>query len=171
MTDDFQAAPTDIPTIPDGPPSVDWQTVATDETNPAAGRKRRGRPPRDPNAPPTTRKPRASSRGKSIKDQIVGTLFMFNLAFMFMPDPFRGDALDELEIEALADALDKTAQTNPTIHRALTTVMVDGGAIGELAIVGALIAGRRLARHGMIPGEMDERLGTFLAVKSGNAAA
>lgn len=163
--DEFKAAPENV--IPAGPEGVDWQTVG--ETHPAEPKRRRGRPPRDPNSPPTVRKPRATTRGRSLKDEIGGTLFLLNMAFAFMPDPWRGDALDDLEIMALAEALDDAAKANPVMHKYLSTVLVSGGSMANLVIVAGLIAGRRLARHGMMPAEMDERLGTFLAQKSGVA--
>lgn len=114
-------------------------------TKPTA--KRRGRPP-------------GSGRGRkrSLESEIGGYLSLLNMAFAFAPDPFRGDMLDQMEIEALAKALNEYAQQNATVYKYLSTVLVQGGALGNLAIVAIVILGRRLARHGIIPGEMDERL-------------
>jgi hypothetical protein len=84
-----------------------------------------------------------------------------------MPDPYRGDALDIVELAELADALDAAAKTNPVMHKALSMVLMSGGSAIDLVMVVAVITGRRLARHNVIPSEFDDRLGTFLAEKRG----
>lgn len=154
---------------PPGPESVDWRDLETGETHPVEEpKKRRGRPPKDPNAPPRPRATRTTTRrGRSLADEIGGTLYLMNLAFAFMPDPWRGDMLDDVEIKALAESLDEAARSNPTMHRYLSAVLVSGGSMANLVMVAALIGGRRLARHGVIDAELDDRLATFLASKMG----
>lgn len=151
-------------------PDTQWVDAAPEaETHPKSDEakpKRRGRPPKDPNAPKRTYTRRTST--KSIKDQIGGTLFLINLAFAFMPEPWRDDAMDEYEITALADALDEAARANPRIHKMLSAVLVNGGSAANLTMVAGIIVGRRLARHGIIDASFDDRLAIFLAAKSGN---
>lgn len=119
---------------------------------------RRGRPP----GSGTGRKPRK----RNLTDEIGGYLTMLNLAFAFMPDPLRGDALDAMEISALAKALNDYAQQNATVYKYLSTVLVQGGSLANLAMVAGLIAARRLARHQVLPGDMDDRLAAMLAAMS-----
>lgn len=161
--DEYTSAPAATQDIPSGPDSQ-WQDMTAEE-NPA--KRRRGRPPKDPNAPKRTYTKRTTSSRRSLKDQIGGTLVMLNLAFAFMPAPWRDDALNMSEITALADALDNAAKANPTLHKYMSTVLVEGGSMADLVLVGALIAGRRLARHGVIAAEFDERLGTFIDARTG----
>lgn len=163
---EFTTGPTTTEDIPPGPDSK-WQDMtAAPEENPA--KRRRGRPPKDPNAPKRTYTRRTASRtSRSLLDQIGGTLTMLNLAFAFMPEPWRGDMLDPSEITALAQALDNAAKANPTMHKYMSAVLVEGGSMADLVLVAGLIAGRRLARHGIIDGEFDARLGTFLEMRTG----
>lgn len=118
--------------------------------------KRRGRPPRDPNAP---RRPRSS---RSLKPQIAATLTMLNVLPATFP-PTRNDALDTIEIDALATALDEQAKTSPQLRKMLEGFLsVTSG--GQLIGVVAIIAARRAARHGLAPVEMDRQLGNMLAM-------
>lgn len=159
--DEFSAAPITDETV--------WVDLPTEETHPKEPAKRgpgRPRKERDPNAPKRTYTRRAST--KSLKDQIGGTLFLMNLAFAFMPEPWSGDALDDSEIYALAEALDEAARANPRMHKMLSSVLVNGGSAANLIMVAGIIAGRRLARHGIIDATFDDRLATFLFAKTGN---
>jgi hypothetical protein len=133
---------------------------------PEVAPKRRGRPPKDPNAPRVERKPR-TSRTRSLEAQIGGTLALFNLVFAFAPEPWQSDAMDEQEIVALAKSLDAAAKQNATMHKYLSSVLVEGGAMVDLVLVAGVIAGRRFARHGVIDAAFDDRLAVFLALKLG----
>jgi hypothetical protein len=95
---------------------------------------------------------------------------MFNLAFAFAPQEFSGDALDALEITALAKALDDAAKENETLYRYLDTILGgSGSAMLNLGIVGVCVVGRRMARHDIIVGrEWDDRLGAFIAMSAGD---
>lgn len=118
--------------------------------------KRRGRPPGSRNSTTSTR-----SRSKSLKNEIGGTLTMFNLALLALP-PTRSDALDTKEIELLASALDEQAKANPTFRKYLTIALsVTSG--GQLISVVGIIAARRMARHEFVlPKEADAMLGQMI---------
>ena len=127
-----------------------------EKITPDAPPKRRGRPPKDPNAPVTPRKPRAS---KSLETQIGATLVMFNLPVMAFAS---NDALDAAEIEALSKAIDAQCKQSPAFRKYVTMALeiTSGGQlVGVLGIIGA----RRLSRHGiLLPKEADAMLGTML---------
>lgn len=117
--------------------------------------KRRGRPPGSKNATTSTR-----SR-KSFKDEIGGTLVMFNLALMAVPFT-RTDALDPKEIELLTDAIDNQAKISPTFRKYLS-IALSATSGGQLVSVVAIIGARRLARHEIIlPKEADDMLGGMI---------
>jgi hypothetical protein len=124
-------------------------TGSGDESQPV--KRRRGRPPGSGTG-------KRGPRKRSLESEIGGYLSLLNMAFAFMPEPLQGDALDQAEIEALAKALNDYAQQNATVYKYLSSVLVQGGALGNLVMVAILITGRRLARHGVIPSEMDGRL-------------
>lgn len=130
------------------------------EAIPDSAPKRRGRPPRDPNAPPVTRKRRSKA---SLETQIGAMLMTFNFAFMVIP-PIRQDALDEAEISALAKAIDQQAKSSPRFRKYLEA-MLGATSGGQLVSVCAIIGARRLARHEIgLPKEADEALGSMLSV-------
>jgi len=145
-------------------PVAETQPTTTEQT-PKRGR---GRPKGSPNRPrPTT---------AALRTQIIGALTFYNLAFAFMPAPYSADALDEPEIEALADALEAQAKSSPRFRKMLEAmVQVTGGAnlAGILLIIGA----RRAARHGMfgLGSKEDMTLGALigqtnmLSTATGNA--
>lgn len=140
------------------PANNGFKAIPVSELPPDTAPKRRGRPPRDPDAAPIARKPR---RARSLEAQIASTLMGFNLLFWAMP-PLRGDALDDPEINALAKALDAQAQSSPRFHRALKTAL-DASSGGQLVGVVGIIAARRMARHNFVlPPEADAQLGRML---------
>ena len=145
----------------DKPPAfaaVPLASLPPEAAQDTAPKRRRGRQPRDPNAPAVTRRPRAR---KTLEPQIGAMLMTFNFAFMVIP-PIRNDALDEAEIVALAKAIDQQAQSSPTFHKYLKT-MLDATSGGQLVSVVAIIAARRLARHEIgLPMEADAALGGML---------
>lgn len=152
--------------------SMSFDTIAEGPANaepiPEAPPKRgRGRPPKDPSAPPKPR--RATRRTRSMETQIGGTLALINMAFLFVPEPWRNDALSDTEITALAKSLDAAASQNPRMKRYLSAVMVEGGAMADLVIVVGIIAGSRLSRHGLIDPAFDATLQSFLDRKMGDA--
>lgn len=129
-------------------------------------------PPDVRETPPATRRGPGRPRGstnrrstKSLRPQIASTLMAMNLVVYLTP--FNKDALDEVEIEALATALDEQAKQSPAFRRYLQGALgvASGGQLfGVLAIIGA----RRAARHGFmgIPAEADGQMRTLLQVRN-----
>ena len=117
--------------------------------------KRRGRPPKDPNAPVRPRQSRTANREK----QVGGLLVMVNMpVMMFAPR----DALDEKEIELLAKAIDAQAKQSRLFEKYLDAALAASSG-GQLITVAAIIAGRRLSRHGiLLPPEADNMLGNMI---------
>lgn len=113
-------------------------------------KKRRGRPPRDPNAPKRTYTRRNTKSKRSLEDGIGGMLWMANLVFGVMPEPWNGDAFTPEEIEALAKALNNYAQDHATAYRYLSLLTAGGGSSTiQLAIVIGQITLKRLDNHGI----------------------
>ncbi len=131
-----------------------FQAVPIAELPPDAAPKRRRRP-RDPNAPATKR------RARSLEPQIGAALTTLNLAFWAIP-PLRDDALEAVEIEALAKAIDAQARTSPTFRRYLV-IALEATSGGQLMMVLVVIGARRLSRHGFLPAEVDAALGMMLS--------
>lgn len=122
--------------------------------------KRRGRPPGSKTGTGTRGRPR-----KSLKDQIGATLLTFNLALWAVP-PTRNDALDEKEIELLAEAIDNQAKISPQFRKYLEIALAATSG-GQLVSVVGIIVARRFARHEfLLPKEADNMLGNMIgAVK------
>lgn len=119
--------------------------------------KRRGRPPRDPNAPASQR----GRRPKSLETQIGSALMTFNIPLWAFPQT-RNDALDDAEIQALAKALDQQARVSPTFRKYLVGAL-EATSGGQLVSVLLVITARRMARHEFIfPKEADNALGKML---------
>lgn len=137
-------------------PGPTMDAIGTPDSAP----KRRGRPPKDPNAPVVTRRPRAS---KSLETQIGATLVMVNLPIMAFAS---GDALDGPEIEALSKAIDAQCKISPTFRKYVAAALeVTAG--GQLVGVIGIITARRFARHGvLLPREADAMLGGMLGSTS-----
>lgn len=113
---------------------------------------------------------RSTSARSSLRDQIGGLLFTVNMPLsMFLPR----DALDTVEILALAKAIDDECQRNARFKKFVEQALaVQGGT--SLILVVAAIAGRRVVRHNII--EMPEpisnegidvALGAFIGITAG----
>jgi hypothetical protein len=151
-TEPTNGVPSKAPTPFKAVPMAALPEEATQDTPP----KRRGRPPRDPNAPRTQR------RAKSLETQIGSALMTMNLAFWAVP-PLRNDALDDAEIQALAKAIDQQARVSPRFRKYLTAAL-EATSGGQLMSVVVIIGARRLARHNIaLPNEADAALGKMLA--------
>lgn len=126
------------------------------EAKPDSAPKRRGRPPRDPNAPVQHR---AGRKPRSLEASIGSALVMVNLPLMMFA---QGDALDTAEIEALSKAIDAQCQTSPRFRKYVQTAL-DASSGGQLITVGGIIVARRLARHEiLLPKAADDQLGRIL---------
>jgi hypothetical protein len=133
------------------------EPIGADEPLQVAAPKRRGRPPKDPNAEPTPkrgRKPRISIETRlgafiircNMPLQIAATLGMIHA----------DDPLTAPETEALAKSLAAQAQIHPTFRKYLETAIgVSDGA--DLIFVLGAIGLRRAANHGLVP----EGIGTM----------
>jgi len=138
---------------------LDFDVIPDAEPEQAAPR-RRGRPPKDPNAPASTtpRKPRRP-RGASLEAATAASLFKLNLYFAvackFIPGlDASKDPLDGLEITAVAGGLAEQAKANPRFAKMLEAFNGVAGSDNILLIV-IIIAGRRAARHGILPAVID----------------
>ena len=110
---------------------------------------------------PTPRKPASGGGGaRSIEQDIAAILVYSNL--MLAP-VLKGDALDEVEIMALARSIDRQAKNSPRFRAAVDKMLTAMGGTGLLG-VSLMIVGRRAARHGMIAREWDLNLGIALQV-------
>lgn len=157
----------DKPTQIEEPP--DRRKLSNEERE-AMGLPRVGRPKGPGRTESAPRRPKTSRAKKSLETEIYGLLFMFNLAFAFMPPEIQGDALDDVEMRALAKSANDAAMANEQLYRWLDFALRGGGpGMFQLALCVAMIGGRRLARHGLIPGEFDERLGLMLGASVGTA--
>ncbi len=115
------------------------------------------RAPRRRARKPTTRR----STTRSLEPQIAATLMAFNFALYVIP-PLQADRLDELEIIALARAIDAQAKQSIRFRKMIEGALtVTSG--GQLLGVVAIIAARRASRHGVLPPEADGQLRVMLA--------
>ena len=101
------------------------------------------------------------STTRSLEPQIAATLMAFNFALYLVP-PLAADRLDELEITALARAIDAQAKQSLRFRKMIEgalTVTSGGQLLGVAMIIGA----RRASRHGILPPEADGQLGAMLS--------
>ncbi len=144
------------PITQDKPPKFTAVPIADIPKEPVADSapKRRGRSPRDPNAPIRPRKSR------SLEASIGATLVTVNLPLMlFAAD----DALDMAEITALSKAIDAQCQSSPTFRK-YVQMAIDGTSGGGLIVIVGMIGARRLARHGiLLPKAADAQIGAVLS--------
>lgn len=98
--------------------------------------------------------------------------FLVNVNLIILVTPWRGDALDETEIMALARGIDEQAKRSPRFRRMVEYALGAQG-MGGLPITVGIIIGRRAARHGIVPpnlgvtpDQLDATLGEFLKVAS-----
>lgn len=102
---------------------------------------------------------------RSLKTEISGLIMTLNVFIMMIP-PVSKDALDMVEMDALADALDDQCKRSQKFRKAMESAL-SAGAGGTLFGIVAIIGARRAARHGVIGGEkseeVDQMLGNLLA--------
>lgn len=103
-----------------------------------AAPKRRGRPPGSRNK---------ASRA-NLKKDLEGLITLANTVVVIAAP---ADALDPVEVEALAAALDEQAKANPRFRRMLENAISVAGGTSLITVVGIIVT-RRLARHGVVPG-------------------
>lgn len=147
-----------------GPPADEMAgpSEAPPKRGPGRPKGSKNKAPREPKA--TGTKPRRGRPpGQSRKAKIGGLLTMFNMALQMTP--LRSDALDALEIEALAKSLDEEARKSPTFAKYLDVALGVGGAGGLWSVLG-LVAMRRAARHGVLPPMFDGQAAMLLQLAS-----
>lgn len=129
-------------------------------------RKRRGRPP---GSAPTVRRGRTSG---SLRTQIGGMLLFVNMPISILSSK---NALDAVEIDALAKALDEECQRNARFRKYVEQMLaVQGGT--SLIFVTLAIAGRRVVRNNLVtvPAEIgsnetaDAMIGGIISMMGGN---
>lgn len=133
--------------------------------------KKRGRKPgQTTGSGSTPSRARSSGSRGSLEQQIGGFILTINMPLsMFLPK----DALDFVEIQALAKAIDQECQRNARFRKMVEQALaVQGGT--SLLLVVAAIAGRRVVRHDLIsiPDPIgnegaDVALGTVIGVVAG----
>jgi hypothetical protein len=132
--------------------------------------KRRGRPPGSKNKTTTSR---ASA---NIETQIGALLVTINMPLSLIP-ALQKDALDPVEIQALAKGIKAQCDASPTFKKYVEQALKVTGATSLLAVV-AIIASRRAVRHGVVPipeemggpAMVDALLGAALSTMSGQGA-
>lgn len=128
-------------------------------------RKRRGRPPGSSGV-------RRGRTTGSLKTQIGGMLIFVNMPISILSPK---NALDAVEIDALAKGIDDECQRNARFRKYVEQMLaVQGGS--SLVLIGIAIAGRRVVRNGLVtvPAEIgtneqiDATIGGIISMMGGN---
>ena len=135
-----------------GSPTTDAPYGLKKDGTPA---KKRGRPSGSTNG---TRSggSRVSRRG-SLEKEIGGLIVMVNLPFQMVP-ALQKNALDQIEVSALAKGIDQQCQTSPTFRKYVEQALKVQGGTSLLAVV-LMIAARRVVRNDLLPIEIPEEIG------------
>lgn len=107
---------------------------------------------------PRKRAPSATKR--SIEQDIASLLVYANL--MLAP-VLKSDVMDDVEILALAKAIDDQAKKSPRFRAAIDRMLTAVGGTGLIGVAIIIIA-RRASRHGLMSPDWDQKLGIMLAV-------
>lgn len=141
---------TDAAGFKQGRPVTQVPIMPQGETEP----KKNGRPPGAKTSP------QAPSR-RSLETQIGGTLVVINMVVMSIP-PIAPDALDVVEINALAKAIDLQCRQSVRFRKYVEAALGAGSGAGLIGVC-LMIGARRAARHNMIPTELDGAIGGMIA--------
>jgi hypothetical protein len=159
---------TPLPKRPGRAPALNPDGTRKHPPRPAGNR--RGKTPRKPSAS----RPRTP---KSLAPVIGAFLALINGAVIVSPLGTRpvvaitdpnviperiGDELDAVEIAALASAIDAQCRRSPRFRKYVESAL-SAGSGGTLITVIGLIAARRLARHGVLPANIDIMGGIVLS--------
>lgn len=131
----------------------------------AAPKRGRGRPRKDgSDTAPRTRQPRQPA---VTEEAVGGLLFMFNMPLSMVPF-LQADALDEIEMQAMAKGIMEQCKASPAFKRYVQMALKMSGATGLLAPLSIIIA-RRGVRHGIIPGggNADVQMGQLIGIMAG----
>jgi len=99
---------------------------------------------------------------RSLETEIGALLVTGNL---LLAPIIRDDMLDDLEITALAKAIDQQSQRSPAFRRYLMRALETAGGANIVTIL-VVIAGRRMARHEIIDKNWDLRLRSYLQLSN-----
>jgi hypothetical protein len=152
----------DAPSIDDVAPLDVPQNASLDAQGEAPyGRKKDGTPAKRRGRQPgwtagSSGTSRVNRKG-SLEKEIGGLLVVVNLPLQMLPATQR-DALDQVELTALAKAIDQQCQTSPTFRKYVEQALKAQGGTSLLAVVG-MIAARRVIRHDLIPIDIPEAIG------------
>lgn len=116
------------------------------------------RGPTKPKVTQGTKKPSGSQR--SLQTDIAALLVQGNLMFAGI---LKGDVMDDLEIMALAKAVDEQAKKSPRFRAVVQRALTVSGGTGLISIT-VIILARRASRHGLIDPMYDAGLGGYLAL-------
>lgn len=106
-------------------------------------KRRRGRPPGSKNRTTVSR-----SRA-NLETQIGAFLVTINAPLQLIP-ALQKDALDQVEITALAKGINAQCEASPTFRKYVEQALKVTGATSLVGVV-AIIAGRRAVRHNIVP--------------------
>lgn len=138
------------------------------ELPPPPVKRGRGRPKGSKNRPkedaPRRGRPPGGAAYRSRREEIGGILLLVNMGIQ--ASPLRNDALDPLEIDALASAIDAEAKRNPTFRKYLFRALGVASGVGGIGATVGIIVMRRAARHGIIPQELDAQGAMILGMMS-----
>lgn len=96
---------------------------------------------------------RPRTRGGSLETQIGAMILTINAPFMLFAS---SDALDRVEIEALAHAIDQECQRSARFRKYVEQALQVQGGTSLVLVLGAIV-GRRVVRHNLI--EVPEPIG------------
>lgn len=145
------------------------EPIAAEPMQEAAPKRKRGRPPADPNAPKKTRAPRRPRI--TLEHRIGAFLARINMvaqvAATIVPGVIHADdPLTPNEIVALARGLNAQAQNHATFRKYLEVAIATSDN-ADLVFVVACIGVKRLANHGAVP----EAIGTIASAALENPEA
>lgn len=154
--------------------------ISDGEVSPPPAKRGRGRPPslnadgsrRHPIRKGTRTRARAdrapkrdagqapTPRATSLKTRVGAQLTMISMVMAVIP-PISADALSPVEIEMLADGIDRQCKVSPRFRRYVELAVNASSTGGIVAALGIVVA-RRAARHEIIPEFIDPVLGRMI---------
>ncbi len=116
-------------------------------------KRRRGRPPGSRNTGARVGRPRKVA----LETQIGAFLVTVNMPLQLVP-ALQRDALDPLEIQALAKAINQQCEASPRFRKYVEQALKVQGSTNIIAVL-AVIAARRGVRHNLLPIPEDNQAG------------
>lgn len=146
----------------------------TNETPPAKPTPFKPAPPPDPDRIPKPAAKRTTKRttrrtGPTFETRVGAFIFQTNTLLRQIPWT-ADDALDAAELTMLTKGIVDEANRHPVLKRYIEAAL-DASSLGGLALTVTIIAGRRVARHDLLPAglpmsneQIDATLGAFLGM-------